>query len=290
MRRDDVATFSRRHSAADGQDEWEGAAHGDTDWVAIVSRVAVEVRDAAGARIAGGAFAPPFKIGRDPSCAIALPIDDTSASREHATVMERNGALFLEDHSSNGTFLNGRAHKGTALPFHERLEVVIGGSTVTLSVGKSLFVNVRGAFGGVITMDGAPKADAAIDLADAGLACTLTGGTPQFATLPFGAAPPADALFTITSTAGPTIERFSDNAEIFVRRHPMRDNRVALEPLDHINIGKVRIEILDPDIETIECSDISCRGLNKRADLNANCRWCGARLVGAGTVFIPRSF
>ncbi len=57
-----------------------------------------------------GLRTPVVRIGRgvlDPHD-IQLPPDDVHASREHARLVFQDGAWFLEDHSRNGTFVNGR--------------------------------------------------------------------------------------------------------------------------------------------------------------------------------------
>ncbi len=46
------------------------------------------------------------RIGRDPECELALP--HPLISRVHAAVRYVGGAWYVEDHSANGTFLNGR--------------------------------------------------------------------------------------------------------------------------------------------------------------------------------------
>lgn len=56
----------------------------------------------------------PASLGRDPDCHIVLPAP--SVSRKHLSFFWRDGRLFLRDHSSNGTRVNGRfihlsAHK-----------------------------------------------------------------------------------------------------------------------------------------------------------------------------------
>ena len=59
---------------------------------------------------AGESFRPAGErthIGRSPECEVFL--DDVTVSRDHAVVIERDGAFFVEDQGSlNGTFLNRR--------------------------------------------------------------------------------------------------------------------------------------------------------------------------------------
>jgi pSer/pThr/pTyr-binding forkhead associated (FHA) protein len=57
-----------------------------------------------GARILLSAF--PFRIGRDPAC--ALRVRDPHVSRVHAEILREGDAYVLYDRSTNGTLVNGR--------------------------------------------------------------------------------------------------------------------------------------------------------------------------------------
>jgi pSer/pThr/pTyr-binding forkhead associated (FHA) protein len=65
-------------------------------------------------------------IGRHPSCTMRLPADLTTVSRQHAEIVREGNQFRLVDHSSNGTFVNGkRASKvvlksGDVLAFSEQ--------------------------------------------------------------------------------------------------------------------------------------------------------------------------
>jgi hypothetical protein len=62
----------------------------------------------AGGGRAGESFKPTSertRIGRSPDCEVFL--DDVTVSRNHAVLLERDGAFFVEDQGSlNGTFVN----------------------------------------------------------------------------------------------------------------------------------------------------------------------------------------
>jgi pSer/pThr/pTyr-binding forkhead associated (FHA) protein len=47
-------------------------------------------------------------IGRHPSCTMRLPADLTTVSRQHAEIVREGNQFRLVDHSSNGTFVNGK--------------------------------------------------------------------------------------------------------------------------------------------------------------------------------------
>ena len=45
----------------------------------------------------------PVTLGRGGECSLVVP--STSASRAHARVVQRAGRFYLEDHSTNGTYM-----------------------------------------------------------------------------------------------------------------------------------------------------------------------------------------
>jgi pSer/pThr/pTyr-binding forkhead associated (FHA) protein len=54
-------------------------------------------------------------IGRHPSCSLRLPADLTSVSRQHAEIVREGNQFRLTDHSTNGTFVNGKRATETFL-------------------------------------------------------------------------------------------------------------------------------------------------------------------------------
>ena len=61
-------------------------------------------------------------IGRSPDCGIFL--DDVTVSRRHAVLLNRDGALFIEDQGSlNGTFLNRRRIESARLEDGDELQI-----------------------------------------------------------------------------------------------------------------------------------------------------------------------
>ena len=54
-------------------------------------------------------------IGRHPSCLLRLPADLTSVSRQHAEIVREGNQFRLKDHSTNGTFVNGKRVTETLL-------------------------------------------------------------------------------------------------------------------------------------------------------------------------------
>lgn len=59
-------------------------------------------------------------IGRNEACDFRVPQSYETVSNMHADIEEHNGRLFFEDHSSNGSIVNGRRIK------HEKMEIQYG--------------------------------------------------------------------------------------------------------------------------------------------------------------------
>ena len=80
----------------------------------------------AGGGRAGESFKPAgggrTRIGRSPDCEIFL--DDVTVSRNHAVLMERDGAYYVEDEGSlNGTFVNRKRIDNARLENGDELQV-----------------------------------------------------------------------------------------------------------------------------------------------------------------------
>lgn len=74
---------------------------------------------------AGESFRPEgerTRIGRSPDCEVFL--DDVTVSRNHAVLVERDGAFYVEDQSSlNGTFVNRRRIDSVQLENGDELQI-----------------------------------------------------------------------------------------------------------------------------------------------------------------------
>lgn len=68
-----------------------------------------------------------ISIGRHPSCSIPFPPELTSISRKHAEIIREGNRYKLVDHSTNGTFLNGRKVVEEFLKDGDVLEFSAGG-------------------------------------------------------------------------------------------------------------------------------------------------------------------
>lgn len=73
-----------------------------------------------------------ISIGRHPSCSLHFPSDDlNSISRKHAEIIREGNRFKLLDHSTNGTYLNGRKVTEAYLKDGDVLEFSEGGPKVS---------------------------------------------------------------------------------------------------------------------------------------------------------------
>lgn len=70
-------------------------------------------------------------IGRHPDCQVRFPKDTTIVSRNHAEIMRDGNRFKVVDHSTNGTFLNGKTVKEAALKTGDVLMIGDGGPKVS---------------------------------------------------------------------------------------------------------------------------------------------------------------
>ncbi|MGE4159861.1 MAG: sigma 54-interacting transcriptional regulator [Planctomycetota bacterium] len=66
----------------------------------------------------------PVTVGRDATCTLVVP--DVRISRQHCVIEESEGRLMLTDTSSNGTRVNGRLVKETALEAGDSIQLAAG--------------------------------------------------------------------------------------------------------------------------------------------------------------------
>jgi pSer/pThr/pTyr-binding forkhead associated (FHA) protein len=81
-------------------------------------------------------FDEAISIGRDPSCNIQFSSDLTSISRNHAEIIREGNRFKLVDHSSNGTFVNGKKVSEIYLSAGDVLEFAEGGPKVSFLTEK----------------------------------------------------------------------------------------------------------------------------------------------------------
>ncbi len=74
---------------------------------------------------------PVIRIGRHPDCQIRFPKDLTLISRNHAEIVREGNRFKLVDHSTNGSFVNGKAVKETFLKNGDVLTIGEGGPKIS---------------------------------------------------------------------------------------------------------------------------------------------------------------
>ncbi len=74
---------------------------------------------------------PSISIGRHPSCDLRFPADLTVISRKHAEIVREGNLFKLVDHSTNGTFVNGKRITEAVLKGGDVLEFSEGGPKVS---------------------------------------------------------------------------------------------------------------------------------------------------------------
>lgn len=74
---------------------------------------------------------PLILVGRHPSCQVRFPADLTIMSRKHAEIVREGNRFKLVDHSTNGTFVNGKRLRETYLKEGDVLAFAEGGPKVS---------------------------------------------------------------------------------------------------------------------------------------------------------------
>ncbi|HSR10811.1 MAG TPA: FHA domain-containing protein, partial [Thermodesulfobacteriota bacterium] len=73
----------------------------------------------------------PITVGRNPDCHVRFPADLSTVSRKHAEIVREGNLFKLQDHSANGTFINGKPVKEATLRDGDVLEFAKGGPKVS---------------------------------------------------------------------------------------------------------------------------------------------------------------
>ena len=73
----------------------------------------------------------PITIGRHPSCSVVFQVDQKGVSRQHAEIIREGNQFKLVDHSTNGTFINGKRVNEAVLKDGDTLEFSEGGPKIS---------------------------------------------------------------------------------------------------------------------------------------------------------------
>ncbi len=128
-------------------------------------------------------FSLPLVIGRGSTSGLVL--NDTEASRAHATLTDENGAVVVTDSSSNGTFVNGERQQRATLADGDRLRIGTTTLTVTFAPPATETVIPRAPVESVIDMDDHTMLDPrpSPGAPGAGTATILPGARPSSQTV-----------------------------------------------------------------------------------------------------------
>ncbi len=100
----------------------------------------------------------PCLIGRDPSATICLL--DRSVSRRHATLLYESGEWYLEDHSQNGTYINGKKVWKVRVPLkhgdHVRVGLTLDHTVIVLTQADHAVTATRTTLGDYSTVAAYP--------------------------------------------------------------------------------------------------------------------------------------
>lgn len=255
--------------------------------------VAIEVINARLVENTRKSYTLPLRIGRGADCDIQLDPENRAISRVHIELVEEDGHVVLINRASNpkATVIDSRS-----LASQERVvlgpdaEFRIFDTELRLVSPMRLGLAISGArdarpalqealapersLVAVESDDGRLEVEGVADLAHydrsrfAGrlaLAFYYDGGQPSLAVV-----------------SNP------NNETLLLDRAEVDQPALYLQPLDTIEIGKHRIEVLKPGEPSIVCENPDCRVLN-HYDRGDNCRLCGSRLFGETRMMRLRS-
>lgn len=79
---------------------------------------------------------PQFRIGRDPGVADYIVLDNTAVGRQHADIVQHDGACFVVDlKSTNHTYVNGQqVQPGIEFPLHDGDQLMLGDECFQVSI------------------------------------------------------------------------------------------------------------------------------------------------------------
>ena len=254
--------------------------------------VAIEVVNANRPDPLRRAYALPVKIGRGANCDIQLDSDNRAISRVHVEIVEEGGRIILYNRASN---LNSTQFLGRSLVPNERIEVTVGDQLKIFDYEVKIMSPAR--IGLVFSSRRDLKSRGEYHLVPGGgvLAYETAGRlavepVANLAKLDTARLAGAMAVLFYYDGEEPTFAVLSNpqSVQVMLDRGLVQQQALYVRPLDTIEFGDHRIEVLSVGEASIVCENASCQVLN-HYDRSENCRLCGTRLFGATRILRVRN-
>jgi FHA domain-containing protein len=255
-----------------------------------------------GREVANGRYKLPFMIGRAAGQnSIRVGESDKSISGTHARVEAAGSVLRLTDLSLNGTtYRDRRLNRGEAVELHDGEAFGVRDYLVRVKRAKSN-PNIPTVFDAQIYENGVPRILQPIG--EMFLLFVRTRKGVWFDPIPASKNTDFDLIVGTHKLAGELpfavlaagrgggillLQRAEKLPNVLLNRRPLASAETPLSPLDVIQVGDARIELLVAGERSLKCSNASCELLNPY-DHRGFCRFCGFRLVEAETRMSHRS-
>jgi hypothetical protein len=254
-----------------------------------MDEIDIEVRDDNDTVVVSGRFRLPVVLGRGDAAAVRFDTDRQVLSRRHAEIALTGGGLTVRDLNSQ----IGTRHHGRLLTPDHPVQLT---PQDTIDIGR---FNVRIRHVGAAAdaakatlcalVSKGPGLEHHFDLGPTMLVLIETAGRVSAASVPTTHPDEARAAciangqrLTACISARGTLAELTVLADaagiaVTVNRGKPPGERVTLKPLDVVHIGKVRIEIHEPNDKFLQCKNGACQMLNPYVPTE-NCRWCGHAL------------
>jgi hypothetical protein len=254
-----------------------------------MDEIDIEVRGEGDAILVSGRFRLPVVLGRGEAATVRFDADRQVLSRRHAEIALNGSVLTVRDLNSQiGTRYHGRLlAPDLPVQLNSQDTIEIGHFAIRIRHVGAAADTAKATLCALVSKG--PGLEHHFDLGPTMLVLIETAGRVSAASVPTTHPDEARAaciangqrLTACISARGKQAELtvMSDPAgvAVTVNRGKPQGERIALKPLDVVQIGKVRIEIHEPNDKFLQCKNGACQMLNPYVPTE-NCRWCGHAL------------
>jgi hypothetical protein len=263
--------------------------------------VDITVRDAQGMVYKQGRYQLPVTFGRLPYLTIALPSDRQDISRTHLTLRNDPNGLVIEDSSVNGTVYSGRkleSGETVSISSNDHFSIL----DYTIEVARARPDASRSAVFDIWVSKATQRRNAQQELIQHSqigqtmlLAVEKNSGRVLFNDVPYDVdfdqlrsrynLNDQKLLFAIVNRGTNGVLYVTPNANTDFLTHnlePVPVGENPFLPLDVIQYGTVRLEIMKPGEPALRCPKSSCGLLNDYLR-DRTCRFCGHALSEGDT-------